>query len=821
MIGDAQNLKNIPKDETQIPAEHRSSLEHLLNILESAQRKLQEASNKYGARPKRFRSKVKYFFTYLDRNECTEILEACQNDITGALVALPDRWSPQVTPGESSDRSPNFDTQAIPQPTPVAHPAEPAEKPGASATNSTTPVAPSQTPPAPMHAPNQQQVVPEGNSTGPSKRRKPLSAIKTALDIIEAASKPIPVAGPYLEAAAKVGNIVVQMVQGMDSNEETAKDLKDHASRLSEVLDTARGESVRKQKEIMTACMNDVQKELQSLQAKLEEMNGLSRANKAFFFRDHDETMKGYKEKIRIALEVMQVLNNLNTARLVTELHDAEGRKEQRRLLGLLGDAKYGIRGAAVEDVICLPNTRVQTLERIDTWIRSRQPSENVLWIRGMAGRGKSTIASTVEYRWRFHAATAIFHFRRGQKASDTGLVCALARQLGGNDLVPELKKPILEAVANDEDIGLKRLQDQFQKLFVVPLSKVPNNSCPVLLIVDALDECEDVKYAVKFVELIESYASSFSANVKFLVTTRPETPLLRALEPIQGQAENLDSATNVGDDVAQFFQAGFSKIRKQHNLGEDWPNPENVQALVDMSQGLFQWAHTAIEYIMEGSPQLRIQELLLSPSICDGLDALYEQILLEAFKKASKSPLRQDIFLRVLGTLVVAPYSISLEVLAFLFADHALFQNQSDIVGLLRAEALNDLRSLIHVPHSSTDPVHLMHTSVRDLLVERCGGAPYAVDVANNHRSMALKCLELMESDLKTNICKLSDLSKPSSDPSIQELFWDAEAAVPIGEPLSVRITSILPKVTSTLVSSKSKGNLPHPDMAIYLENP
>ncbi|KIO30953.1 hypothetical protein M407DRAFT_68604, partial [Tulasnella calospora MUT 4182] len=424
-------------------------------------------------------------------------------------------------------------------------------------------------------------------------------------------------------------------------------------------------------------------------------------------------------------------------------------------------------------DAICLPNTRVQILERIDTWIRSRKSSENVLWMRGMAGRGKSAIASTVAYRWRFNAATAIFHFRRGQKASDTGLVCALARQLGGNDLVPELKKPILEAVANDEDIGQKRLQDQFQKLFAAPLAKLPSESAPVLLIIDALDECEDVKYAVEFVKLIDRYASSFPATVKFLLTTRPETPLLRALEPIQGQTENLDSATNVGDDVAQFFQAGFSKIRKQHNLGENWPNPENIQALVDMSQGLFQWAHTAIEYIMEGSPQLRIQELLLSPSICDGLDALYQQILLEAFKKVSKSPLRRDIFLQVLGVLVVAPYTISLEVLASLFADHTLFQKQSDIVGLLRAEALNDLKSLVHVPDLSTDPVHLMHTSVRDLLVnsERCGGAPYAVDLAINHRSLALKCLELMVCDLTTNICKLSDLSKPNSDHSIQEL--------------------------------------------------
>lgn len=45
----------------------------------------------------------------------------------------------------------------------------------------------------------------------------------------------------------------------MDSNEETANDLKDHASRLSQILDTAQEDSTQQQREKMTACMNDVQ----------------------------------------------------------------------------------------------------------------------------------------------------------------------------------------------------------------------------------------------------------------------------------------------------------------------------------------------------------------------------------------------------------------------------------------------------------------------------------------------------------------------------------------------------------------------------------
>ncbi|KAG8916029.1 hypothetical protein FRC01_003428, partial [Tulasnella sp. 417] len=782
IIDDNRTLKNIPQDETHMQMDHLNSLRHLLNVLESARKNLQDASNKYGARERRFRSKAQYFFTYFDRNECTKILEGCQNQVEGALAALPVRgdtsiahasinttsslrqdWNAHAVTGKdnhllgrrgltngetlgnlpfqqrtdaNAEQSTDLDTstqatpllipgppstelasqpavpesnssppiaasqtppapvpvqthqtvapedtrtQLTPLPIPGVPSTEVASQPAVPETNPTPPIDASQTPPAPVPAPNQQTTALEDTPTDPPKRGKWLTAIKTTLNAFEAASGIIPVVGSYVGAAAKVGSMVVQMIQTMDSNDETAKDLEGRASRLTTILNTAWDGSVQKQRGQMTECINNMEKELQSLRDKMEEINSSSRLSKAFFSGDNAEVIKEQKEKIRTALEEMQV-RGLGFA------HEADGGKEQSRLLDRLGKAKYGIRGAAVEDVICLPNTRVQILETIDAWVGSRLPSENVLWIHGMAGRGKSTIASTVAHRWESKAACALFHFRRGQKTSDTGLVCGLARQLGGNHVVPELKTFILEIVAKHEDVGHERLQSQFQKLFVGSLSKLQSDSSPVLLIIDALDECEDLDYAVKFVKLIEKHTPSFPANVKFLLTTRPEAPLLRALKPIPGIAHNLDAETKVDQDIARFFEHEFSKIRKDHELGENWPNPTDVEALVAMSEGLFQWANTAIEHIMKGSPQRRIQELLDSPSVYKGLDALYRRILSEAFQNTEVSSSRQDIFVQVLGAIVTVQYPISLDALAFMFADHPMLLNQSqtDAVGLL-----------------------------------------------------------------------------------------------------------------------------------------
>ncbi|KAG8963982.1 hypothetical protein FRC00_004249, partial [Tulasnella sp. 408] len=173
-------------------------------------------------------------------------------------------------------------------------------------TGSSLPIVSSQTLSAPVSAQTRHTFPTEAGSTGPSRRGKSLGAIKITLDTIEAASGAIPIVGSYMGAAAKVGNIIVQMIQTMDSNEETAQDLKDHASRLSQVLDTAQEDSTQQQREKMIECMNDVQQELQSLRGKLEEIDTLSGFNKAFSSNEHAEALKVYKEKIRAALEVMQ-----------------------------------------------------------------------------------------------------------------------------------------------------------------------------------------------------------------------------------------------------------------------------------------------------------------------------------------------------------------------------------------------------------------------------------------------------------------------------------------------------------------------------------
>ncbi|KAG8989070.1 hypothetical protein FRB90_002417, partial [Tulasnella sp. 427] len=421
---------------------------------------------------------------------------------------------------------------------------------------------------------------------------------------------------------------------------------------------------------------------------------------------------------------------------------------------------KHGAQGNMLQDVVCFPGTRVAILNDVDSWIADTSDGNHVLWLRGMAGRGKSTIASTVLRNWKGKASRAIFHFRRGQTALNARVICALARQLG-ESLDPEIKRVVLDSVRQNEDIADKRLEEQFQTLIVTPFAKTGTHTHPTVLILDALDECNDSQDAVDIFSLIHRHSSSFPPNLKFVLTSRPELPLVHALEHHACRVVDLDSASDVSNDLNIFLREKFADLRNARSIRADWPSPEDIDRVVTMSQGLFQWARTVITYLAEGSPTARLQMLLKDPGKWSGLDELYRQILQKAFHNVRLEPTRQDLLCSVLGCLVVAPVPVSLEVLAGLYGEKEPLAGLDllDAVDFLRNDLLVDLVSLLFIPRAPGDPMQLMHTSVRDLLVNktRCEGQLYYVEATQHHRHLAGLCMAHMLKTLKYNMCDLA----------------------------------------------------------------
>lgn len=437
-------------------------------------------------------------------------------------------------------------------------------------------------------------------------------------------------------------------------------------------------------------------------------------------------------------------------------------------LLGRPGESDYGEQGHMVKEALCLEETRKEILHRIEEWIQDTSAGR-VLWISGMAGRGKSTIAATIAHRCGSRSALGLFHFRRGQIALEGRLIYALAKQLKANG-TPEIKHAILTAI-QENDVLPKQLEKQFEVLLVNTLKHHPPGSPPVLLIVDALDECMDTDYATSFIRLIDDYSSTLPSNVKFVLTTRPEPPIFNLLRSKKWRTENLDQSKEINRDLEIFIRSECLKIREQDDsLSASWPSSDSIQKLVALSGGLFQWAKTAMTYIAGGAAMYRLKQVLDNSSTLKSLDDLYIKILAHAFEKAPDI----NLLHRVLSILVAAPYPISLETLTYLLHDERLFHDATEVEAhqILRDEVFRNVKSLLTIPSEPSNQVQLMHTSIRDLLTDpkRCGaGSPYSIDLGQAHGRLTRDCFQWMEKDLKRNICNLSDLSMRNSDTYVQ----------------------------------------------------
>jgi hypothetical protein len=190
------------------------------------------------------------------------------------------------------------------------------------------------------------------------------------------------------------------------------------------------------------------------------------------------------------------------------------------QLLNPVPDAAYdSIQGVSG----CMEGTRQEIIGTILEWIDgdSDQP---VCWLNGAAGAGKSaisrTVASLCEESDRLCAS--FFFFRgAGRRSTITHFISTIAY---GMALSIPATRPHIENVLQREHHILHRSHDrQFRKLIVEPIrSAVILPVRPMVMIIDALDECDDRQGIAEFIDIV---ARAFQDNrmslpLRFFFTT-------------------------------------------------------------------------------------------------------------------------------------------------------------------------------------------------------------------------------------------------------------------------------------------------------------
>ncbi|KAF8288837.1 hypothetical protein DL93DRAFT_2123299, partial [Clavulina sp. PMI_390] len=284
----------------------------------------------------------------------------------------------------------------------------------------------------------------------------------------------------------------------------------------------------------------------------------------------------------------------------------------------------------------CLPGTRTAILSTIINWAVGGVQSPNcppylgnltqdkhILWLCGVAGSGKSSIAMTVALE--AHACGmlgAYYRFSASNQAqlNPSNLFSTIACHLASQNSKTEEK--LVDIVK-----GCDRLTQQsinpLQQLntFVLPLLG-PNNSPPIIphtiIVIDALDESGSIKDRRGILQCLAELPSKLPSHVHILVTSRYEIDVQDAVSSdTHTVLIHMDQIphSSTEQDIRLYVHHMLKGVPISRDPAQQ---EERLTQLAIRSEESFQWASTACLFIKDiddgdgaNSPAQRMQTVL------------------------------------------------------------------------------------------------------------------------------------------------------------------------------------------------------------------
>ncbi|KAF8339878.1 uncharacterized protein EI90DRAFT_2907679, partial [Cantharellus anzutake] len=252
----------------------------------------------------------------------------------------------------------------------------------------------------------------------------------------------------------------------------------------------------------------------------------------------------------------------------------------------------------------CLPGTRVDILENLINSLID--PSgHNIIWFRGPAGSGKSTILNSVaQYFSELHRRGAFLFWDRNDPVNSdpVHVIRTLAFQLGR--FKPQIRAKLAAQIENLPDITTSPLDIQFKHLLEEPLAELARESdlAPIVIVLDALDECGTAGTRRNLLRTFSEGLARLPSMLRLLVASRDEPDIHASLSRLGVDVQDApigDKSTS--SDIKLLFQqrlASNADAFEMHCLPPDWPTEPVIEQLVTLSGGLFIWASTTIRFI-------------------------------------------------------------------------------------------------------------------------------------------------------------------------------------------------------------------------------
>ncbi|KAE9392938.1 hypothetical protein BT96DRAFT_863870, partial [Gymnopus androsaceus JB14] len=414
-------------------------------------------------------------------------------------------------------------------------------------------------------------------------------------------------------------------------------------------------------------------------------------------------------------------------------------------------------------DKECLEGTRIQIIEEITQWAMNRkEDTPQAFILHGAAGTGKSAISHTIGKKFKkMNCLGGFFCFNRtfhGERTA-TRAIQSIAYNLGLN--VPGFAKALIEVMDNDPYIlDNANIKENWDNLVLKPAEMV-NHSDPVVIIIDALDECSDEAERGSLMTSLTKEAYKFPKNYCFLATSRQEKDIMEILQTCSNapQSEDMAHLKQTENDIYHFVHHRMEYFIRHHSLNET-----HCKALAKMSEGYFQWAFTVCNALYQiNKPGVNVKKkvsrfMKLGPNSNDlyPLDKLYKDILESLFDVSDEDIMNE--YRKAVSQVLATSVPLSRASLTSLKLAHGQQgseeeeeeeEGEEDVV-------IQYLGSLFIGADRSEIPVWPVHTSIRDFLLDKERSGEYAIDLAEGHTILAVGSLKFMVKKLHFNMCNL-----------------------------------------------------------------
>ncbi|KDQ26132.1 hypothetical protein PLEOSDRAFT_1085386 [Pleurotus ostreatus PC15] len=415
----------------------------------------------------------------------------------------------------------------------------------------------------------------------------------------------------------------------------------------------------------------------------------------------------------------------------------------------------------------CADGTREAILTHIQKWV-ILPGAQRALLLYGVAGKGKSAIIHTVsralgnvEKQQSSLANVAFFAFNRSvANRSIDKLLLTWAWGLASRD--PHYLRYL--RTLDMEHVKGSPLDNQVKALLIEGLKHADSHR-PIVFVIDALDECLELRPLLDLLDKIISPSSDLPQHCRFLFTCRPNADILVGLNrssPIE----------RISLDDEQWLTVEDIRIFVHGKLGQWLDLAKLVDRVTDAAEGLFQCAALLCNELTKGLDVHRKRFIRkLEVGDFNTLYGTYKQVLeeyidpqddlqLKAFKHLMasiflvRSPQHRDTLLPLAAATLSRERQSASEPCGQWSAlqsgeERSALESILPLLGSLLSGSTFDANEVAVLP---------LHTSFRDFLVEPVKmpkGPDFSVDIGPHHQELlALACLDITNAQLRFNMC-------------------------------------------------------------------